>query len=98
MILTDYVFDSSFLIKLHRDQPMDIYVALWDRIADLLASGRAVVPREAFREIDNRDDELRVWLRDREALVVETSAERARDRGRDQRASSSVGPGPDERG
>lgn len=71
----EYVLDSSCLIKLHRDQPIDIYVSLWSSLADLLADGRAVIPREAFREIERRDDELRRWLHQRESQVVEASSD-----------------------
>ena len=70
-----FVLDSSFLIKLHRDQPIDLYPSLWDRVSELLATGDAVIPREADREMQAKDDELRRWLRDRKAAVVETSVE-----------------------
>ncbi len=71
----EYVLDSSFLIKLHREQPPDIYVSLWEAIANLLESGHAVVPREAARELERRDDDLFVWLKARSGGVAETSSE-----------------------
>lgn len=70
-----FVLDSSFLIKLHRDQPIELYPSLWDRVSELLASGDAVIPREADREMQAKDDELRGWLRERAAAVVESSLE-----------------------
>ncbi len=72
---TRYVLDSSCLIKLHREQPRDLFPTLWQRLSELLASGEAVVPREADREMQVKDDELRRWLRDRHASVVETTEE-----------------------
>ena len=70
-----YVLDSSFLIKLHREQPIELYPSLWERISELLTSGEAVIPREADREMQVKDDELRRWLREREAAIVESSVE-----------------------
>lgn len=70
-----FVLDSSFLIKLHREQPIELYPSLWDRVSGLLASGEAVIPREADREMQAKDNDLRKWLRERKAAVVETSVE-----------------------
>lgn len=70
-----YVLDSSFLIKLHREQPPEIYVSLWNRLSALLAAGEGVIPREADREMQRKDDPLRSWLRDRQASVVESTDE-----------------------
>jgi len=72
---SQFVLDSSCLIKLHRDQPIDLYPSLWERISDLLAAGEAVIPREADREMQAKDDGLRSWLRERQAAVVESSVE-----------------------
>lgn len=74
MTQTVYVLDSSFLIKLYREQPIDVYVTLWDSIDALLSSGGAIVPREAYREIERRDDALHDWLKGR-AGVVEADAD-----------------------
>ena len=58
-----FVSDSLFLIKLHRDQPIELYPSLWDRVAELLENGLAVIPQEADREIQaTKDDEFRRWL------------------------------------
>lgn len=71
-----FVLDSSCLIKLHREQPLELYPSLWVRMSELLAHGDAVIPREADREMQAKDDELRHWLKQREASVVEcTDAE-----------------------
>lgn len=70
-----YVLDSSFLIKLHREQPVELYPTLWARIADLLSSGEALVPREAAREIERKTDDLHAWLRRHSGAVVEATAD-----------------------
>lgn len=62
------------MIRFHREQPIDLYPSLWDRLSDLLAGGRAVVPREAQRELESRDDDVQRWLRQRSSCVVEATA------------------------
>lgn len=75
MTRPEYVLDASFLIKFHREQPRDLYPTLWERIANLLATGEAILPREAAREIDHKDDQLRAWLRAQSAAVVEATVD-----------------------
>lgn len=65
----------GFLIP-HQAPPgsaIELYPSLWDRVSELLASGVAVIPREADREMQAKEHELRGWLRDRQSAVVETS-------------------------
>ena len=70
----DYVFDSSCLIKLNREQPVDLYPSVWHQVETLTETGRAVLPREARREIDAKDDVLKAWVKDRPGIVCEETA------------------------
>lgn len=71
MIGVDYVFDSSCLMKLNREQPADLYPTVWERIEELVIGGRSVLPKEAKREIDKKDDVLREWVKSRSAMVID---------------------------
>lgn len=66
----DYILDSSCLMKLNREQPVDLYPSVWERIDELVSAGRAVLPKEAKREIDKKDDALKEWVKDRPGVVV----------------------------
>lgn len=78
MIEVDYVLDSSCLIKLNREQPPDLYPSVWKRLEALVAVGRSVLPAEAKREIDKKDDVLKAWVKSRpEVVIVETHADLA---------------------
>ncbi len=70
-----YVLDSSCLIKLNRDQPLELYPSVWEKVDDLTASGRAILPSEAKREIDHKDDALKAWVKLRPAMVVEATVD-----------------------
>jgi len=67
----DYVLDSSCLMKLNREQPVDLYPSVWERIEELTNAGRAVLPKEAKREIDKKDDALKEWVKGRPGLVLD---------------------------
>lgn len=67
----DYVLDSSCLMKLNRDQPVDLYPSVWERVEELLVGGRAVLPKEAKREIDKKDDVLHDWVKSRPSIVTD---------------------------
>lgn len=69
----DYVLDSSCLVKLNREQPVDLYPSVWQRIEELIRAGRAVLPKEAKREIDKKDDALKEWVKDWPGLVLDES-------------------------
>lgn len=48
-----FVLDSSCLIKLHREQPLELYPSLWVRMSELLAHGDAVIPRKDLTSTDD---------------------------------------------
>lgn len=68
-----YVLDSSCLIKLNRDQPLELYPSVWEKVDDLTGAGWAILPSEAKREIDHKDDALKAWVKLRPAIVVEAT-------------------------
>lgn len=70
-----YVLDSSCLIKLNRDQPLELYPSVWEKVDELAATGRAILPSEAKREIDHKDDALKAWVKLRPAVVIEATGD-----------------------
>jgi len=70
-----YVLDSSCLIKLNRDQPLELYPSVWEKLDELKATGRAILPSEAKREIDHKDDALKAWVKLRPSMVVEATTD-----------------------
>lgn len=75
MSQVDYVLDSSCLIKLNREQPLELYPSVWEKVEALTVSGRAILPTEAKREIDHKDDPLKAWLKLRPGIVVEATTD-----------------------
>jgi hypothetical protein len=76
---THYSFDTSALIDgIERFYPIDNFPALWNRIDDLIKTGRLHVSEEAWNEAVSVDSAVRDWCKDssagRERCVVLTDA------------------------
>jgi hypothetical protein len=57
-----YCIDASSLIKLKQDFPRQVFSTLWEKVEELVASGRLIAPDEVFREIE-KDDMLGPWAK-----------------------------------
>ncbi len=66
-----YIIDTSSLIELNKHNPMDVYPGVWQRIEQLINTGRLLAPKEVFYEIGNIDDQLHSWSKMQDNLFVE---------------------------
>ena len=66
-----YIIDTSSLIELNKHNPMDVYPGVWQRIEQLIDTGRLLAPKEVFYEIGNIDDQLHSWSKTQDNLFVE---------------------------
>jgi Domain of unknown function (DUF4411) len=73
-----YVVDTSSLIDLARLYPRDVFSSLWDALERMCDDSRLCAPREVFRELTRRDDEIARWAKSKPALFVEVDEEQAR--------------------
>ena len=58
-----YIIDTSSLVKLNRETPLDVYPSVWKKLRDLVSSGRLISPEEVFNEIKRNDDQLSGWTK-----------------------------------
>lgn len=63
--MAKYVFDSNIFIYLQRNQPMDIFPAVWNKLGELLESGVIISSQEVLDEISVGGDELKEWAKAR---------------------------------
>jgi hypothetical protein len=63
-----YVFDNSPLSALFRNYYRKRFPSLWQRFDQLVADGRLVSTREAFREIE--DGPIEVWSNGLKTIVA----------------------------
>lgn len=70
-----YCIDANIIIDLNRHSPRDVWEVTWGALEALIEDGRAVMPRDVYRELEKWDDECAPWAKSVENFVVETSIE-----------------------
>lgn len=58
-----YIIDTSSLVKLNRENPLDVYPSVWKKLETLAAAGFLIAPKEVFNEINQNDDQLSNWAK-----------------------------------
>ena len=71
MTSNHYVIDSCSLIDLNKYSPIDVFPSLWEKLSSLINQGFLVAPKEVFKEITERDDELAKWAKRQARLFIE---------------------------
>jgi len=61
MTSNHYIIDTSSLIGLQRNNPIDIFPSVWRSVESLIQRGLLVSPKEVLYEIVEKDDELATW-------------------------------------
>ncbi|MCK4670026.1 MAG: DUF4411 family protein [Nanoarchaeota archaeon] len=58
-----YIIDSSSLVRLNRNNPLDIFPTIWEHLEKLVKINRLVSPKEVLNEISQNDDQLSKWAK-----------------------------------
>lgn len=58
-----YIIDTSSLVKLNRENPLDVYPSVWKKLEALVTAGRLIAPKEVFNEVHRNDDQLSKWAK-----------------------------------
>ena len=70
------ILDTSAYINGQRDHyPLATFPSVWDLVSVAMADGRIIPPREVYRELTAKDDEIAVWAKNRAALFLDPSEE-----------------------
>jgi hypothetical protein len=76
------VFDTSAFINGWRvHYPPETFPSVWQIIADAIADGRIVAPREVYAELKEKDDEVFAWAKKRRSKFVDPTEEVQREVG-----------------
>jgi len=69
-----FVADTTAFINGWRDHYAPAtFPSVWELISDAMADGRIIPPREVYRELIKKDDEIVAWARERAALFIDPS-------------------------
>lgn len=66
-----YIIDTSSLVKLNRENPLDVYLSVWQKLETLVTAGRLIAPKEVFNEINQNDDQLSNWAKKQRKMFKE---------------------------
>lgn len=66
-----YIIDTSSLVKLNKDNPLDVFPTIWGKLKDLINKDRLVAPKEVFNEINQNDDQLSKWAKNQKKMFKE---------------------------
>lgn len=69
-----YVIDTSSLIRLNKENPLDVFPSVWKRLEALVKSDRLIAPREVLDEIVRRDDQLKAWAKTQKRMFKEPTS------------------------
>jgi hypothetical protein len=70
------VFDTSAFMNGRRDHyPPATFPSVWSLIAEAMSDGRIVPPREVFRELTKKDDDIAEWAKDLSSLFLDPGEE-----------------------
>lgn len=70
-----YVIDSSSLINLYRQIPLDVFPSVWGKIESKIKDGKLIAPKEVRNELKRRNDALSQWIDMNPNMFVEDSDE-----------------------
>jgi rRNA maturation endonuclease Nob1 len=71
---TCYIIDTSSLVKLNRNNPIDVFPTIWKKLEDLSEKERLIAPREVLKEIEQNDDQLGKWAKNQNSLFKDPTA------------------------
>lgn len=70
------VFDTSAYINGQRDHyPIATFPSVWNLISDAMHDGRIIPPREVYRELTGKDDDIAAWAKDRSGTFIDPTGE-----------------------
>jgi len=66
-----YIIDTSSLVKLNRNNPIDVFPSIWEKLKFLADNNRLIAPREVLNEIKQNDDMLSKWAKKQKKMFKE---------------------------
>ncbi len=65
-----YVIDTSSLIKMKDQYPRITFPSVWRKLEGLCKRRRLISPFEVFKEIEEGDDELKIWAKQNKNIFI----------------------------
>jgi len=76
------VLDTSAYLNGRRDHyPPQTFPTVWQLIEEAMTDSRIIAPREVYRELTAKDDDLAEWAKERAAVFIDPSEDVQRTAG-----------------
>jgi hypothetical protein len=66
-----YIIDTSSLVKLNRNNPLDVFPSIWKNLEKLVLNNQLIAPKEVLNEIIQNDDQLTKWAKNQKGMFIE---------------------------
>ena len=67
-----YSFDTSAIVNgWRKNYPPDVFPPLWEKLDELIDSGKVIAISEVLVELEKQDDEVYVWAKRRRKMFLE---------------------------
>ena len=70
-----YIIDTSSLVKLNRNNPIDVFPSIWEKLKFLVDNNRLVAQKEVLNEIKQNDDMLSKWAKPQKKMFKDPTPE-----------------------
>ncbi len=70
-----YVVDTCSFTTLHKIYPRDVFPGVWEKVDELIESGRLISVDEVLHEISRQDDVLAKWAKARKEIFIPLTEE-----------------------
>ncbi len=70
-----YVVDTCSFTTLHKIYPKDVFPGVWEKVDELIKSGRLISVDEVYQEIDRQDDGLAKWAKSNKDIFMPLNEE-----------------------
>ena len=71
MMTNCYIIDTSSLVRLNRNNPLDVFPSIWKKLEKLVSNNRLIAPKEVLNEISQNDDQLNKWAKNQKRMFIE---------------------------
>lgn len=73
--ISSYCIDTSALIDLSYLYSPDVFPRLWSNLEALINEGKVISPKEVFKELERKDDELLKWAKGFKKMFINLDPE-----------------------
>lgn len=68
-----YIIDTNIVIHMNDRMPRDVHPGVWEALEELIGEGRAIMPRMAYDELREVDDDCAPWAKKQSGFIQDAT-------------------------